>query len=140
MDLELVLPGHGDSIADHVALIDERFRMHERRAEKIPESPTPIAHKRRMALNDDSLKACNLSRDGSVVSRRYGVRIEKASAIVEFDLSRSGQARESELDLLGNRAGRNAFSKCVAPQIAHQTSPGALAIGEKDGRDGNDLA
>ncbi len=35
MDLELVLPGHGDSIADHVALIDERFRMHERRAEKI---------------------------------------------------------------------------------------------------------
>jgi len=35
MDLELVLPGHGRPIRDHVALIDERFRMHERRAEKI---------------------------------------------------------------------------------------------------------
>jgi glyoxylase-like metal-dependent hydrolase (beta-lactamase superfamily II) len=35
MDLGLVLPGHGRPIRDHVALIDERFRMHERRAEKI---------------------------------------------------------------------------------------------------------
>jgi glyoxylase-like metal-dependent hydrolase (beta-lactamase superfamily II) len=35
MDLEMVLPGHGEPINDHVALIDERFRMHERRAEKI---------------------------------------------------------------------------------------------------------
>ena len=35
MELELVLPGHGRPIRDHVALIDERFRMHERRAGKI---------------------------------------------------------------------------------------------------------
>jgi glyoxylase-like metal-dependent hydrolase (beta-lactamase superfamily II) len=35
MDLSLVLPGHGAPISDHVALIDERFRMHRRRAEKI---------------------------------------------------------------------------------------------------------
>jgi glyoxylase-like metal-dependent hydrolase (beta-lactamase superfamily II) len=35
LDLELVLPGHGAPITDHVALIDERFRMHGRRAEKI---------------------------------------------------------------------------------------------------------
>ncbi|HEV2974488.1 MAG TPA: MBL fold metallo-hydrolase [Solirubrobacteraceae bacterium] len=35
MNLSLVLPGHGDPITDHVALIDERFRMHRRRAEKI---------------------------------------------------------------------------------------------------------
>lgn len=35
MDIDLVLPGHGDPIEDHAALIDERFRMHERRAEKI---------------------------------------------------------------------------------------------------------
>ena len=32
MDLELVLPGHGRPITDHAALIDERFRLHERRA------------------------------------------------------------------------------------------------------------
>jgi glyoxylase-like metal-dependent hydrolase (beta-lactamase superfamily II) len=35
MDLSLVLPGHGSPITDHVALIDERFRLHRRRAEKI---------------------------------------------------------------------------------------------------------
>ena len=35
MDLSLVLAGHGDPIEDHRALIDERFRMHERRAEKL---------------------------------------------------------------------------------------------------------
>ena len=35
MDLSLVLPGHGAPISDHVALIEERFRMHRRRAEKI---------------------------------------------------------------------------------------------------------
>jgi glyoxylase-like metal-dependent hydrolase (beta-lactamase superfamily II) len=35
MDLSLVLPGHGQPITDHAALIDERFRLHQRRAEKI---------------------------------------------------------------------------------------------------------
>jgi glyoxylase-like metal-dependent hydrolase (beta-lactamase superfamily II) len=32
---EIVLSGHGDPITDHVALIDERFALHERRAERI---------------------------------------------------------------------------------------------------------
>jgi glyoxylase-like metal-dependent hydrolase (beta-lactamase superfamily II) len=31
----LILPGHGEPITDHVALIDERFALHERRARKI---------------------------------------------------------------------------------------------------------
>jgi glyoxylase-like metal-dependent hydrolase (beta-lactamase superfamily II) len=35
MDLSLVLPGHGRPITDHAALIDERFRMHDRRAQKM---------------------------------------------------------------------------------------------------------
>jgi glyoxylase-like metal-dependent hydrolase (beta-lactamase superfamily II) len=35
MELSLVLPGHGRPITDHVSLIDERFRLHRRRAEKI---------------------------------------------------------------------------------------------------------
>jgi glyoxylase-like metal-dependent hydrolase (beta-lactamase superfamily II) len=35
MELELVLPGHGRPITDHGALIEERFRMHRRRAQKI---------------------------------------------------------------------------------------------------------
>ena len=32
---EILLPGHGDPITDHVALIDERFEMHRRRAGKL---------------------------------------------------------------------------------------------------------
>ncbi|MGH2922459.1 MAG: MBL fold metallo-hydrolase [Solirubrobacterales bacterium] len=32
---ELVLAGHGEPITDHVALIDQRFRMHQHRAEKL---------------------------------------------------------------------------------------------------------
>jgi len=35
MDVDLVLPGHGDPITDHRSLIDERFALHRRRADKI---------------------------------------------------------------------------------------------------------
>jgi glyoxylase-like metal-dependent hydrolase (beta-lactamase superfamily II) len=35
MELSLVLSGHGDPVDDHVALIDERLRLHARRAEKL---------------------------------------------------------------------------------------------------------
>ena len=35
LDLDLVLPGHGDPIEDHRALIDQRISHHERRADKL---------------------------------------------------------------------------------------------------------
>ncbi len=35
MPAEIVLPGHGDPVVDHVALVDERLAQHERRKEKI---------------------------------------------------------------------------------------------------------
>jgi glyoxylase-like metal-dependent hydrolase (beta-lactamase superfamily II) len=35
MPAEIVLPGHGDPVLDHVALIDDRLAKHERRKEKI---------------------------------------------------------------------------------------------------------
>jgi glyoxylase-like metal-dependent hydrolase (beta-lactamase superfamily II) len=35
MPIEIVLPGHGEPVTDHVKLIDERFALHERRAAKI---------------------------------------------------------------------------------------------------------
>ncbi len=35
LPLDLVLGGHGDPVTDHVALIDERLAMHERRARKL---------------------------------------------------------------------------------------------------------
>jgi glyoxylase-like metal-dependent hydrolase (beta-lactamase superfamily II) len=51
MDLELVLAGHGEPVADHVALIDERVRGHERRADKLeglirdrPQTAFELAH------------------------------------------------------------------------------------------------
>jgi glyoxylase-like metal-dependent hydrolase (beta-lactamase superfamily II) len=51
MDLDLVLPGHGAPIGDHVAIIDERMRLHTRRAQKIlrliatePRTAHEIAH------------------------------------------------------------------------------------------------
>ena len=35
MDVDLVLPGHGEPITDHRTLIDQRFALHRRRAEKL---------------------------------------------------------------------------------------------------------
>ena len=35
MEVELVLPGHGDAFDDHRSLIDQRFALHARRAEKL---------------------------------------------------------------------------------------------------------
>jgi len=35
MEVEVVLPGHGDPVTDHRTLIDERFALHRRRADKI---------------------------------------------------------------------------------------------------------
>jgi glyoxylase-like metal-dependent hydrolase (beta-lactamase superfamily II) len=35
LELGVVLAGHGEPVEDHRALIDERFRMHERRANKL---------------------------------------------------------------------------------------------------------
>jgi glyoxylase-like metal-dependent hydrolase (beta-lactamase superfamily II) len=35
MDLDVVLPGHGEPITDHRALIDERFALHRRRADRL---------------------------------------------------------------------------------------------------------
>ncbi|HEV3054080.1 MAG TPA: MBL fold metallo-hydrolase [Solirubrobacteraceae bacterium] len=45
LELDLVLPGHGEAITDHVSLIDERFRMHERRARKLLRllEPAPLS-------------------------------------------------------------------------------------------------
>jgi glyoxylase-like metal-dependent hydrolase (beta-lactamase superfamily II) len=35
MPVRLVLGGHGPPVTDHLSLIDERFKMHERRAHKL---------------------------------------------------------------------------------------------------------
>ena len=35
MDLQRVWPGHGEPVEDHAAVIDQRTRLHTRRAEKL---------------------------------------------------------------------------------------------------------
>jgi hypothetical protein len=35
MEADVVLPGHGEAFGGHRALIDERLRMHDRRARKL---------------------------------------------------------------------------------------------------------
>lgn len=35
LDAEILLPGHGEPITDHVALIDQRFELHRRRVAKL---------------------------------------------------------------------------------------------------------
>jgi glyoxylase-like metal-dependent hydrolase (beta-lactamase superfamily II) len=34
-DVDVVFPGHGDPVRDHADLIEQRFRMHDKRAAKI---------------------------------------------------------------------------------------------------------
>jgi len=93
MELELVLSGHGAPIVDHVALIDERFRLHHRRAEKIaglieaaPRSAYEIAHElwgnvavtqAFLTLSEVLGHADLLLRDGSVVE-------QEADGVVRF--------------------------------------------------------
>jgi glyoxylase-like metal-dependent hydrolase (beta-lactamase superfamily II) len=96
MELDLVLPGHGAPITDHKALIDERFRMHERRAAKIgrliaerPMSAHEIAHElwgnvavtqAYLTLSEVLGHADLLLRDGAIVEdERDGVVSFRAS-------------------------------------------------------------
>jgi glyoxylase-like metal-dependent hydrolase (beta-lactamase superfamily II) len=51
MQLDIVLPGHGDIVRDHAKLIDDRRHLHERRAKRIhrliaerPRSAYEMAH------------------------------------------------------------------------------------------------
>ncbi len=96
MELELVLPGHGRPITEHRELIDERFRLHARRAEKInrlisaqPRTAHEIAQELwgNVAVTQAYLTLSEvlghvdlLLRDGFVVERQTGgvVRFEAA--------------------------------------------------------------
>ena len=85
---ELVLSGHGDPITDHVALIDERFRMHERRARKIL----------RM-LDRGPLSAYEIALQmwGNVAVTQAFLTLSEVLGHLDL-LTREGQAREFEQD------------------------------------------
>jgi glyoxylase-like metal-dependent hydrolase (beta-lactamase superfamily II) len=98
MPLELVLPGHGEPFADHARLIDERFTMHDRRAEKIaqlleerPRSAHEIAHALwgTVAVTQAYLTLCEVLGHVDLLVERGRAREAEAEAgggvVVEFE-------------------------------------------------------
>jgi glyoxylase-like metal-dependent hydrolase (beta-lactamase superfamily II) len=88
MDLELVLGGHGAPITDHAALIDERMRLHERRAERIRRL---IAQRPRTAYE----LACEMW--GNVAVTQAYLTISEVLGHIDI-LLRDGRAVEREQD------------------------------------------
>jgi glyoxylase-like metal-dependent hydrolase (beta-lactamase superfamily II) len=85
---DLVLPGHGEPITDHRALIDERLRMHERRAQKLLR-----------LLSDGPLSAYGLALEmwGNVAVTQAFLTISEVLGHMDL-LVRDGLAVAHELD------------------------------------------
>jgi glyoxylase-like metal-dependent hydrolase (beta-lactamase superfamily II) len=88
MPIELTLSGHGDPITDHVALIDGRLRMHERRARKVLGM-----------LSDGPLSAYDIAVRmwGNVAVTQAYLTLSEVLGHTDL-LLREGQARELEVD------------------------------------------
>lgn len=85
---ELVLPGHGDPITDHRTLIDERLRMHDRRAQKLLR-----------LLSDGPLSGYELALEmwGNVAVTQAFLTISEVLGHMDL-LVRDGLVREDERD------------------------------------------
>jgi len=88
MELSLVLPGHGRPITDHVALIDERFRLHQRRAEKM---------RRLIAPQPRTAHEIARERWGNVAVTQAYLTLSEVLGHVDL-LLRDGQVVEDERD------------------------------------------
>src|SRR2546428_2281222 len=93
-----------------------------------------------MTLHNHSLEVANSRRDSWIVGGGNRVGIEEAPAIVELDLARRRQLRQSIIYLRRNRAQRQRFCQRVLPQVAHQAAPGAFSIRQEDRRDRDEFA
>ena len=88
MELDLVIPGHGDPISDHRSLIDQRFTLHERRAEKLQgliEERPRSAHELAQALW------------GNIAVTQAYLTLSEVLGHLDLLLN-AGSAREAELD------------------------------------------
>jgi glyoxylase-like metal-dependent hydrolase (beta-lactamase superfamily II) len=94
MPVDVVLPGHGEPVTDHVALIDERFAMHERRAERIggliaeqPRSAHDIALALwgNVAVTQAYLTLCEVLGHVDLLLERGEVREAEVGGVVRFE-------------------------------------------------------
>ena len=99
MELELVLPGHGEPITDHRALIDARLALHERRADKLgrliaerPRTAYELAH----ALWGDSavtqtyLTLSEVLGHTDLLMNAGRVREQESDGVVRFAVTKAG--------------------------------------------------
>jgi glyoxylase-like metal-dependent hydrolase (beta-lactamase superfamily II) len=94
MPVETVLAGHGEPVRDHAALIDERFAMHERRAERIlglvgdePRSAHAIALELwgNVAVTQAYLTLCEVLGHVDLLLERGAVREHEVGGVVRFE-------------------------------------------------------
>ncbi|HZU59420.1 MAG TPA: MBL fold metallo-hydrolase, partial [Solirubrobacteraceae bacterium] len=101
MPVGLVLPGHGEPILEHVSLIDERLRLHRRRAQKIarmleagPMSAYEIALAMwgNVALTQAYLTLSEVLGHLDLLEQEGAVRERETSGTARFELTGSGDA------------------------------------------------
>ena len=95
MDLNVILAGHGEPVTEHVKLIDERFALHERRANKIagliaeqPSSAYEIAQSLwgNVAVTQAYLTLCEVLGHVDLLLERGAVReTERDDGVVVFE-------------------------------------------------------
>jgi glyoxylase-like metal-dependent hydrolase (beta-lactamase superfamily II) len=88
MPIDTVLAGHGEPIADHAALIDERFKTYERRARKL---------RRLIAERPSTAYELAQSLWGNVAVTQAYLTLSEVLGHVDMLVER-GQVRESERD------------------------------------------
>jgi glyoxylase-like metal-dependent hydrolase (beta-lactamase superfamily II) len=94
MPVARVLPGHGEPIDDHAALIDERFALHERRARKIhgllaggPLSAHEVAQALwgNVAVTQAYLTLCEVLGHVDLLLDRGAVREHEVAGVVRYE-------------------------------------------------------
>ena len=97
MDLDLVLPGHGDPVVDHRGLIDTRLALHERRAAKLerligerPRTAHELAHSLwgEVALTQAFLTLSEVLGHTDLLVNAGRAREQQSAGIVRFAAAR----------------------------------------------------
>ncbi len=113
-----------------------RFQSHRHfqgTGKQVPESQCFFAHEPWVRFNHDVVGERNCGGNGRVIRERNSGGVKKTAAVVELDVCRPRtELCEGVFNLPGNCPHRNRLRHGVLPQIAHQTTPGALLVREQD--------